>query len=322
MQNAAKPLVSIGVPTYNRADALPKSVSSALAQNYPNLEVVISDNGSTDHTQEVCEQLMAQDSRVRYVRIPVNIGPYPNFENALAHAKGKYFLWLDDDDALAPDVIPAYVAFLENNPEYITVCGEIFYYDEAGVIRYKEKGLSLEQNNPKKRVSYYYRKVVQGALWHGLHRRHKIADLPIPNDLAGDWHLIAAIAFRGKIANIDVHGYDKDYEGASTTNYKRWLSILGINTRWAAWPFGRIAYEAFKHVSQTNPAYEKLSKVSRYLLGIKCAFLILVHYYVVFWPQIVGGKLLRILKLPTPGQVREKRRLEAEQSLTPQESNG
>ena len=306
MEEKNFPLVSIGIPTYNRADDLPKSVESALAQDYPNIEIIISDNGSTDHTKEVCEQLVQKDSRIKYHRIPVNIGPYPNFQNALEHAQGKYFMWLDDDDALVPNIVSVYSKFMEQNPEYVTVCGEIHYYGE-GKLQYKESGLSLEQNSPKARVSYYYRKVVQGALWHGLHRRYWIADIPIRNDLAGDWHFIAGVAYRGKIHNLPVHGYNKDYEGVSTTNWGRWMGILGINKGWSIAPFGRIAFEAFRDITYKSHVYKKMNGLGRFMLGTKCAFFILAHYYLVFWPKIIGGKLLRFLKLPTPSSIREKK---------------
>ena len=70
VQDRKPPLVSVGIPTFNRLIMLRRAVDSALSQDYPNLEVVISDNASTDGTQAWCEQLARRDSRVRYVRQP------------------------------------------------------------------------------------------------------------------------------------------------------------------------------------------------------------------------------------------------------------
>ena len=61
-----QPLVSIGIPTYNRADTLSKAIDSALMQDYNNTEIVISDNASTDETRELCLVLMQQNKKIQY----------------------------------------------------------------------------------------------------------------------------------------------------------------------------------------------------------------------------------------------------------------
>lgn len=85
-----KPLVSIGIPTYNRAASLRRAIESALAQDYVNLEVVISYNASTDETQAVCEGFARKDSRIRYIRQVTNHGAVANFRNALSQPKGEF----------------------------------------------------------------------------------------------------------------------------------------------------------------------------------------------------------------------------------------
>src|SRR5229473_2324672 len=94
------PLVTIGLPTYNRASELKRAVESVLAQDYSNLELVISDNASTDDTQLVCERFCAQDNRIRYIRQPTNRGAAANFHEVLQRAGGEFFMWLGDDDWL------------------------------------------------------------------------------------------------------------------------------------------------------------------------------------------------------------------------------
>ncbi len=70
----SKPLVSIGIPTYNRASVLRRAVESALTQDHTNLELVISDNASTDETEAVCQEFCERDNRVRYIRQKTNRG--------------------------------------------------------------------------------------------------------------------------------------------------------------------------------------------------------------------------------------------------------
>ena len=106
MADGHRPLVTIGVCTYNRADGyFVDALRSAVAQSYPNLEIVVSDNGSTDHTEEVVESF--GDLRIRYVKREQNIGPVNNFNACLGDARGEFFLLLHDDDVLDPDFVEA-----------------------------------------------------------------------------------------------------------------------------------------------------------------------------------------------------------------------
>ncbi len=106
------PLVTIGMPTYNRRDGyFPQALASALAQDYEDLEVVVCDNASTDGTKEYMEAMT--DPRLRYVRHAENIGANANFNSCLENARGEYFLLLHDDDLLDPTFVSRCVAALE-----------------------------------------------------------------------------------------------------------------------------------------------------------------------------------------------------------------
>jgi glycosyltransferase involved in cell wall biosynthesis len=100
------PLVTIGIPTYNRADDyLRQTLQSALDQTYQNVEIVVSDNCSTDDTESVVKSL--SDSRTRYFRHGENIGANENFNFCLEQAEGDYFLLLHDDDLIDDDFVDA-----------------------------------------------------------------------------------------------------------------------------------------------------------------------------------------------------------------------
>lgn len=97
-------LVSIIIPAYNAAPFLPRSVASALAQTYTNIEVVIVDDGSTDETGAVADQLSQQDNRLRVVH-QENLGPAEARHNGFKAATGDFIAYLDADDELLPDAI-------------------------------------------------------------------------------------------------------------------------------------------------------------------------------------------------------------------------
>lgn len=109
MTREAGPLVTIGISTYNRADGyLREALESALAQAYPNLEIVVSDNCSSDGTEKLVKSY--DDPRIRYFRQRENIGSNNNFNFCLEQARGDYFLLLHDDDKIDPDMIEACMA--------------------------------------------------------------------------------------------------------------------------------------------------------------------------------------------------------------------
>ena len=129
MSKATKyPLVSIGIPTYNRSGGLCRTLMSLWAQEYPNLEIIISDNNSTDDTEEFIDVVSRIHPEIKYYRQPSNIGMIKNFEFVLREARGKYFMWVADDDILENGVLRKYVRFLEEHSDYVLVSGAIKYW--------------------------------------------------------------------------------------------------------------------------------------------------------------------------------------------------
>lgn len=130
----ANPLVSICVPTYNRADALRVSMRSICAQDYAPLDILISDNCSTDGTEQVCREIAARDSRVRYVRHSSNRGLYGNHNFCLDEARGEFIGIFHDHDERSPKIVSRYVEFLQSHPEVGVVCSNWDLIDEAGTV--------------------------------------------------------------------------------------------------------------------------------------------------------------------------------------------
>lgn len=121
MNRNQKPLVSIGLPTYNREKYLPQAIGSLLAQSYTNFELIISDNASTDNTINICNEYAAKDPRIKYFRNDENIGAWPNFKRVLDLSKGDFFMWAADDDWWHPHYIEALL-----NPHIDEISEDIF----------------------------------------------------------------------------------------------------------------------------------------------------------------------------------------------------
>lgn len=104
----SEPLVTIAIPTFNRASWLKGCVESALSQTYENIEVLVSDNGSTDGTSDLLKGL--SHPKLRVVRQQTNIGLIANWNACLAEAKGEYIVVLSDDDRIGTEALKRCIA--------------------------------------------------------------------------------------------------------------------------------------------------------------------------------------------------------------------
>jgi hypothetical protein len=109
------PRITIAIPTFNRASLLRECVASALAQRYRLLEVLVSDNASTDATQRTLAQF--DDDRLRVLTQKTNIGLIPNWNACLESAKGEYIVFLSDDDRLAPWMVERCLELVLREPQ-------------------------------------------------------------------------------------------------------------------------------------------------------------------------------------------------------------
>jgi glycosyltransferase involved in cell wall biosynthesis len=201
------PLVSVGIPAYNRPESLERAVRSALDQTQPNLEVVISDDASTDvEVTHVGRRLSADDSRVRYIRQPLNLGHDRNYQRVLELAEGRYFMWLSDDDWLDTGYVERCLSALQADDGLAIVWGAARYYrDGENVI--DERPMDLGARRPGLRVvSYFARVSVNGPLFGLMRRSDLLAAGGFPEVPAGDWLLVARMAARGRVLTVrDVH---------------------------------------------------------------------------------------------------------------------
>jgi hypothetical protein len=118
-----RPLVSVGVTVFNGEQHLAEALASAAAQDHDNIEIIVSDNASTDGTAAIARRFALADGRVRYLRNAEDVGSRRNFDLVLAQARGKYFTWLAHDDFLSdPGYLRVACDALEANPDAV-LCG-------------------------------------------------------------------------------------------------------------------------------------------------------------------------------------------------------
>ena len=113
------PRLSIGLPVYNGEDFLAESLDSLLGQTYEDFELIISDNASTDETADICRGYAKQDSRIRYVRQPHNLGCAPNHNVLVQYARGELFKWVSHDDLYGRELIERAIEALDEYPQVV-----------------------------------------------------------------------------------------------------------------------------------------------------------------------------------------------------------
>jgi glycosyltransferase involved in cell wall biosynthesis len=305
--NNVSPLVSIGIPTYNGAKRIIATIKSIVNQGYPNLEIIISDNCSSDNTEEVCVELSKTNPSIKYFRQKENIGIIGNYKYVLSKASGELYMWVADDDSLEPGILKKYVDFLTSHNDYLLVSGQIRYWT-GNKAEFVEKDLSMEQSSCYRRVIGYYNKVVQGAMYYGLMSRQMATKLPLQNRMGEDWHFVAKAAFLGKIKMLDCIGYNKKLNGSSKT-LKHYAKLIGAPWFTTNFPHSQIAFDAFAEI-MTSPIYNRERPFyGRLALALGSCFGVLFNHYFREYPFIIGGKIRRLFgfrkKLRTPNSLKE-----------------
>lgn len=131
--SANQPLVSVCIPAYNCEKYIQETLGALCAQNYSNLELIVVNDGSTDHTLALAKQV--NDNRLRIVNIP-NGGAAKARNTAYQHAKGEYIIFFDADDYIQPDFISRQIDRLNNRTDVVVLSGwGRFYNDDLGTFK-------------------------------------------------------------------------------------------------------------------------------------------------------------------------------------------
>jgi len=130
----AIPRLSIGLPVYNGEKYLAESIESLLGQSYKDFELIISDNASTDSTAEICHRYANEDSRIRYIRQPRNIGLAPNHNFVVDQSRGEFFKWAASDDLYGRELLQSCIDALDQHPDVVLAHSWTAAIDSAGKV--------------------------------------------------------------------------------------------------------------------------------------------------------------------------------------------
>lgn len=201
--SASQPLVSIGLPVYNGEKYVGAALEALVTQDYEHIEFIISDNCSTDRTEEICREYAARDPRVRYSRTAQNEGPAPNFHRVFDLSNGKYFMWAAHDDLWERSFVTKCVEKLEQNPEAVLACSYVRIIDEDGKTVSEKALVGAAHPNRAKRVRQLlscqdFAYPVYGLTRHDAMRRV----LPLQLSWGNDFILLTKLCLLGTIVVV------------------------------------------------------------------------------------------------------------------------
>ena len=203
------PPVSIGLPVRNGAAVVDTAIRAVLTQDYADLELVISDNASTDSTAEICRSYERDDPRVRYHRQPNNIGATANFVQVMRLARGTFFKWIGDDDWLEPGYLSSCLERFAADDRLILVTTEQVLIGQDGqMCPTAYTGCGLSSDRPVERFAEYLRLLARSQLvldpLYGLMRREAVIAIPRRNIVREDEIFAAKLALAGPWDHVPV----------------------------------------------------------------------------------------------------------------------
>lgn len=291
-----EPVVSIGLPTYNRRDQLERAIESVLAQTHRELELTISDNASTDGTEELCRAFAARDPRIRYVRHPENRGPTENFNYVFERLDREYVMVLGDDDWLDPGYVAACLRVLQAEPDVSVVTGGTHYYSAGGEYDGQmESPPQVLDDLPARRLRAYYALDPNHTFYGVMRRRALRAAAPMRNVLGNDGVFAATLVFTGKLRAVDEAAIHRR-RGGTSVDWRTLLRTLGRPAGQARVPQLVIAWNVFRDTAWGKPVYRSLPLWRRVPLAFACAFTIFSWRHLAY--ALLGPTIDRLSKRP------------------------
>ncbi|MGN0978389.1 MAG: glycosyltransferase family 2 protein [Faecousia sp.] len=172
-----QPLVSVIVPVYNVEAYLDRCLRSITGQTYGNLEVILVDDGSPDHSGEICDQWAAKDSRIRVLH-QKNCGGGAARNAALDMAKGQRIGFVDSDDYIAPDMYEFLSSLLDGGAD-IAECGYVETTDDQA--EFGGDGAAVTAYTPEEAMAAHLRDTAfRQLIWNKLYRRETVGEVRFP----------------------------------------------------------------------------------------------------------------------------------------------
>jgi len=261
------PRISVGLPVYNGAKYLRFALNSVLSQTFADFELIISDDASTDATQEICREYAAKDQRVHYYRNESNLGAAGNYNRVFELSRGEFFKWASHDDEFHPSLLEKCLKVFEQSPSStVLVFSKAVIIDAEGqVTDFSQDAINQSASRPYARLgSLIFSCHYAHPLW-GLIRTGELRRTRLIGKFEADHILLAELVLLGRCIEIpEVLYRERRHDGCATIANRKRQELL-------AWhdPNGKLSKISLSHGLQWKLEYFKainhapLSKVER-----------------------------------------------------------
>jgi glycosyltransferase involved in cell wall biosynthesis len=258
------PLVSIVTPSFNQAPYLEAAIGSVLEQDYPRMEYIVIDGGSTDGSQAIIRR---HASRLAHWVSEPDFGQADAINKGFAAAHGEIFAWLNSDDVYRPGALSEAVAFLQAHPEIGMVYGQAFYVDEAGktIGRYPagptdHQGLRRGITTIPQQATFF-----RAKLWRMVGPLDPSFYYAMDYDLWVRLSAVSPIAFvRRPWAEFRIHDLSKSRREA----VRCWPEMMRVHFRDGGSPFS-ILYAKYLVRRVVEPIMPWRLRIRRWLYGLE-----------------------------------------------------
>jgi glycosyltransferase involved in cell wall biosynthesis len=193
------PKVTVATVAFNAARFIEDTIRGLQAQTFTHYEHIIIDDGSTDATFELCEDLARDDPRIRVIANPENLGIARSRNAAVAAASGRFLAWNDAEDISVPTRLEHQLALLEAQPGIGIVGGYLEFFDGSGPISVRTYPTDNEQ---LRAMLYRFSPVSQGAAMIRLDVLRRCGEYDMRHPAAEDLDMLFRIAAISRLANL------------------------------------------------------------------------------------------------------------------------
>jgi glycosyltransferase involved in cell wall biosynthesis len=272
-----EPLVSIGMPVYNGEKYLRRTLESLLSQTYKNIELIVSDDCSTDSTQQICLSYASADSRLTYYRQPENAGITANFNHLLQLARGDYFMWAAQDDLWEPSYIECCLKEMQADERIVFCTSKTIFISPGGEeIGRLDTDLTTSGMSAAKRIMHYLTNSLEDSQFYGLIRASALKGKSLADIMGQDYLIMIELLAQGDLKMIDGYLFKKRKGGASQSLIKLARSYRVTSRKRIVWHRAHFFGEFLKAVLK-SPHVPLHSKI--YLSYALPAFYVRRHFY-------------------------------------------
>ena len=249
------PLVTVGIPTYNRPEGVERTLACITKQTYTNLEIIISDNCSDrPEVLLILKRYAEQDARITYYVQEKNLSIVPNFQFLLEKAVGEYFMWAADDDNWDNNFIEVCVNGLDANNDVSLCMTDCKLVGPDGVTRNSKLKRSFMQRSLFNRCFHFVKCTSENKYFFcGLYRTSLVKNIPFHNSWGGDHLFLYEAITKGKFLYIAGHSNFYYFRGGSSKGTVSVKKAFNIKSRFYFFDAYVLRYAThqfgFKHLS-------------------------------------------------------------------------